>query len=55
MTDARKNPGDEALTAFPGLQLLGAETAMGACVDGVCAMPGTSPSDPTAQKSDSAD
>lgn len=51
MTDEQKPRGEEAV-AFPGLQLLGDDTAMGACVDGVCAMPHTQIADPVATKRD---
>jgi len=40
MSDSRTPDAGDALTAFPGLQLLGDDTAMGVCADGVCQMPG---------------
>lgn len=52
MTDAQKAKVGEAPAAFPGLQLLGDDTAMGVCVDGVCAMPGAPLTDTVAEKAD---
>ena len=52
MTDSQKATGVEAPAAFPGLQLLGDDTAMGVCADGVCAMPGATLPAPTAEKGD---
>ncbi|MBY6060583.1 hypothetical protein [Microbacterium esteraromaticum] len=52
MTDAQRVDGGEGLAPLPGLQLLGEDTAMGACVDGVCAVPGASPASVGAEKAD---
>lgn len=52
MTDQRKTLGDAASGPPPGLQLLGDGTAMGVCIDGVCAMPGAPVADSVAEKAD---
>ncbi|UNK69825.1 hypothetical protein [Microbacterium sp. H1-D42] len=52
MTDAQKAPGGEALAVLPGLQLLGDDTAMGVCVDGVCVIPGSTVTAAGAEKRD---
>ena len=52
MTDAQRAHGEQKPAAFPGLQLLGDDTAIGACVDGVCGVPGTTSSDEVPEKAD---
>ena len=39
MADSLTPDAGGAANAFPGLQLLGDDTAMGVCVDGVCHVP----------------
>lgn len=52
MSDAQKAHGEEALAALPGLSLLGDDTAIGVCADGVCAVPNTHHTDPVQSKRD---
>lgn len=52
MSDAQKAHGEDALAEFPGLSLLGEDTAMGVCADGVCSVPKPHHADPVQSKAD---
>ncbi|MGF2948588.1 hypothetical protein [Microbacterium alcoholitolerans] len=52
MSDAQKVQGEAALAEFPGLSLLGDDTAMGVCADGVCTVPTNHHADPVQSKRD---